>query len=214
MDELVREIREKIEECRQKGRPAVSKKTGEPVSLFETRYRGTICDTEIPNTHFSRPPVDFEKKSGLTGIAGQYHMPAGLTPSDVQTYSILIRNLTFQEDYTVEECLGKLTELHQALIGRNSQMEQIRYNPLDPHTVFDIILGVASGFNIKDIQHYIDGNNWSLSMKDPKYKELYEKIDSQAHIYWVPCMETLKEMDRQLSAAPLFSHHGNKPRLG
>lgn len=223
MDDLAREIKALIEDCKAKGKrrpdPAT---TGRDISWFRTRDpgRGLEWETPIPDPEFSQPPRTVEKEHGFTGIAGRYHLPEDLSAEDIQTYSILVRNLAWQGDYSIEDCLGKLSELHQALVGRNPELADIRYNPQDPHAVYDIVLGVASAFNVADIQHFLNMNpesepNYHASLRDPDWKKLHDALRARGvDPFWVPARQTLENMHLQSLQAEWRARQDNKFDFG
>ena len=194
MDDLAREILETIEAFKKQGQKKHDSRTGVLCSnvLFENTVLKFSYEVKIPDPEFEQPPVLFEKKYGFQGISRQYCLPKGLSCADLQIYALLLQR---RIDTTQEQRLGKMTEVWDALITRNLSLERLRGNPEDSDTLFHIIMGVASAFNVNDIQHYIvSGESAHREMEESSlFKKLCTVFNNEnPDLRWVASPETLQ----------------------
>ncbi|MBI3440267.1 MAG: hypothetical protein HY052_00400 [Proteobacteria bacterium] len=154
MDHLACEILETIEAFRKQGRPKMDSTTGKPFSRVQLGNELFQGDVDIPDWSFLQPPVDFEMQHHLTKIAQHYHLPEGLSPDNLQTYALL---LTRRKDMSEAARLDKMTAICDALIVANPALQRLQCDTARFWTAYHVVMGVASAFNIDDIQHFLNG---------------------------------------------------------
>lgn len=148
-----------------------------------------------------QPAVDFERRFGLTEIAGRYTMPEGVTASDLQAYALLFKS---RDPVAALDGLIRVTEVLKEL---NPELHVLRYNQENVMSVFHIVMGVASAFNTDDMQHFLDSTGYAaLKMQSsPEYGSLCRAFNKAAtnqplNMQWVASPSTLTEMRRQFKA--------------
>jgi len=99
---------------------------------------------------FRQPPVDFEKKYGLIGISQYYRLPEGLSSAALDSYSVLLH-----KNFPEEQGLMKMNEAWDELKELNLILKKINYDAGNISMMYNLLMGVASAFNIRDIQHFI-----------------------------------------------------------
>lgn len=158
--------------------------------------------TTYPRPLFHQPPADLEREHGFIGIAGHYKMPAGLTPAQLQGYGEILRHAAQAGELSTDAMNEKFDEVLLALAARNPQLAK-----LDPGTDwlgrYNIVLGVASDFNVKDIQFFLDTYP-DITPKDDKgqYTQLWENIRGLP-LVWMPAPETLIDIATQMQGRVL-----------
>ena len=61
-------------------------------------------------------------------------------------------------------------------------------------------MGVTSGFNIDDINDYINIGGASIRAKDPAYRMIRDRIERIGlQMFWVPSMKTLRKIEEQIN---------------
>jgi len=153
--------------------------------------------TTYPRPHFHQPPVDLEREHGFTGIAAHYKLPEGLKASELQGYGEILRHAAQAGELSVEAMNEKFDEVLLSLAARNPQLAK-----LDPGEDwlgrYNIVLGIASEFNPKDIQFFIDTYP-DIVPKDgaEHYTKLWENIRGLP-LVWMPAPDTLISIATQM----------------
>ena len=199
MDDLVKEIRAAIDRFKTRGDVFTCEKTGRATFKVTTAEAGMLDhELYIPNPYFTQPPLALESRFGFSNIAGRYALPAGLDAENLQTYANVLRHQNIAGEISEAVYDGKLGEVLAALIARNSDLANIDIKEGVPQQKFDVILGVASAFNVKDIQSYLDGLDRGTAMRDARYKTAFESVQEVTRVDWTPCFSTLDNIARQI----------------
>jgi hypothetical protein len=181
MDDMTRNTLEEITACLKRWRE-------EHEALFGDK----------PDSGFYQPPVEFEKKHNLTGISQWYSLPAGLSPRDLQSYALLSWR---KENLTAAEQQERLAGVWHLLTAYNPELKKIIHDRQDTDALYHAIMGVASAFNIKDIQGFISNSTqphraWEME-KTPEFIKLTEVFNRCAgpeglNLKWVAAPATLR----------------------
>lgn len=163
---------------------------------------GHDYDIHFSRAHFSRPSRDFEKAAGIGGVSARYALPAGVSPETLTLYAVLISHAARQSEITAAQEVQLLSRLVEKLKTDNPALRCLSGGLENAEALGHIVYGVASGFSVPDIRHYIAGNYRHVSLKDKAYKALFDKVEkmSGTRISWVPAPETLRKIERKLSA--------------
>lgn len=200
MDELIRDIHETLERYKSCATYAYKQDGVICHVLVATEEAGFEMRTTWPRANFYQPPLDLEKTQGMTGIAGNYKMPEGLSHVELQAYGEVLRHAELAGDISADTMNDKFDQLLGALEARNPQLSTIRQTE-DKLSRYNVILGIASEFNPKDIQFFIGAYPAFAAPDDPDYDATWSRI-AHLQLAWIPAPETLKEIDRQLQAQP------------
>ncbi len=198
------EIRQTIQRYAQQAVPGSCPWTGEDIRVLsasdpQTGFEYTLY---FPRLGFSCPAVEFEKATGLSGIAQSYILPQGLSPVEISQYVTVLAHAARQGDILPAQERFLVLRLLDNLKKDNPALKALRHGKENMHILRDIVHGVTSAFCVRDIQHFIDGNYLRVSLADPEYKALYHKVQdlSGASIAWVPALESLRKIERQVVA--------------
>lgn len=145
-----------IEDFRRQGQKMFDPDIGAECSVLTFFSDSTHTQTTevcIPNIDFHQPAVLFERKYGLTGISQQYTLPDGVSAADLQTYMILLYH---REDMTLEEKNIHSRELYNELVTLNPSLQNIQVDLQNFEQTNYLICGIASAFNVKDIQQFLE----------------------------------------------------------
>lgn len=135
---------------------------------------------EAPAWRF--PPREFEKKSGMTGIAGHYKMPPGQTAEEIGLY------FTKLEQFD-DEVNRQILETLKNIIALNPKLKDIPFND-NVYQACRILMGVCSDYNVSDIKNYIYTPR-NLSLRAQAIKFL---ISEKFCLGWTPSPETLEKI--------------------
>jgi hypothetical protein len=173
----------------------VTQKILDALAAYRKQAAEWICPSfdVVINNRLCQPPVEFEKTCGLAGISQHYILPEGLTSADLQTYALLLGQTE------TGQRLEKLTEVWDALVSCNPELKKISSSPRGAVSLYHRVMGVASAFNISDIQHFISspGAKAQEMEKSPEFKKLTEVFNRYAapeklNLKWVAAPETLR----------------------
>lgn len=185
--------------------------SGQKMMLFS----GMLVETD-----FSQPPIDTEQKYNLTGISGSYTMPSGVDAETLQDYVINIREDAFENRMTTDERFKRMDDIVDALEQLNPALESLTYNRDSMRDIYSVVLGVASAFNTKDIQHFLDMSltgkpNFLASLETPAWKELHDTLRrTDIEFYWVPASETMQDIIRQTQKLDIKNTSSPKIKRG
>lgn len=148
------------------------------------------------NNAYREPARRYEKTYKLSGIAGKYRFPKSLPARKIQDDG------HWKKDYAT------LTGTWKKLVDRNPCLKQIKTQEGNRRELVDALMGVVSGFNVNDINFFLDLSRKNLpagsySEQLPAFKEIYDWIrqkTGQNDIYWVPSLPTLQKMKSQLES--------------
>ena len=170
------------------------------VKLTMPDLRGDFTRAAPRQYEFSKPAKRLEQRHGLSGIAQDYKLPFGLSEIDLQAFCMLARALR-------NDLQGSTTLVPSAkpvidkVIKLNPELHQLHFDKTDSKAVYDVLLGVASGFNPTDIQHFVDGNHGVKSRTLPGYQDKLDQIERSLGLHavcWVPASATLDKIISQL----------------
>lgn len=170
------------------------------VKMTMPDLRGDFTRVAPREYEFSKPAKRLEQRHGLSGIAQDYRLPFGLSEIDLQVFCMLARALRsdLQDSTTLVPSTKPLID---KVIRLNPNLHHLRFDKTDSKAVYDVLLGVASGFNPTDIQHFIDGNNGVKSRALPGYQDKLNEIDKSLGphtVCWIPAPATLDKIISQL----------------
>lgn len=231
MDEIEREVRETIKSyekasvARKMGNGQIERMVETPRDGSATRHPLVSKFMSIPKAlepllglslavpmarlsldePIRQPAIEFEAKTGITGIAGHYVMPGALTAQQVENYVMLLDHSVLRGKITHEQQHEKMVSLVAALQGRNPELDIIKYNTEDTFHLRYIAIGATSGFKAGDINSFVNGGTYLKLKNDPAYVALREKLEAQTGVSmggWIPTMDTLKTIDKKLSLQP------------
>ena len=144
----------------------------------------------------SREPArQFEKAYGLSGIAGKYRFPKSLPAQKIEDDGY------WKEDYE------SLTKTWKKLTDRNPCLKNIKVTEGSRHDFANAVLGVSSGFNVDDINFFLEMSKKGIPAgkyvsEQPEFKKIYDWIrqaTGRDDIFWVPSLPTFKKIKRQLA---------------
>lgn len=181
-----------------------------------------------------QPARSFEQQTRMTGIAGRYIFPENFTASEYEDrYTWLFSANGFKripevlkgtglpeetmtevpQGWRVKGLLAHVSEGYKALLFTgwcdierlNPQTEKVVFDRNDVEQTYQALLGVTSGFNIDDINFFLDLSRQGFppgahSRTLPGYNEMRLNVESRAGtpLYWVASMNTLKKIKQQL----------------
>ncbi len=200
MDDLAREMIDTITTCMAKGVETRDPVTGKIHFLLVTIDSKDKSESrlEIPFPDFCQPPVDFEKKSGLKNIAARYNLPEGIKPCDLQDYAQSLRHGVMRNEIPADTAEDKMMQAYHALVARNPQLAELEPLTGKDLNTFHTLMGVASGFNVKDIKYWLNGGTLSKGLQDPAYAENMQKADRWCLTDWAVSPETLQDICTQI----------------
>lgn len=225
MDEMVLEIKETIEAWRARGHlltlgekrawikafephrapdgPILSLEAWEGVVLFQTFHpetRKLLRQSFVPNPHFSQPAIDAERRYGLSGIGRQYRMPEGLTPQELESYSSIVCHAVTHGEMSGEDALCRFQRVKAALSMLTPELQTLAFDEQNVYIFGDFFNGIASAFNVSDIQSYLVNITGHVTGNISGYGEMESRLALQGYDFsWVPSMKTLQEIDLQIS---------------
>ena len=204
-------------------------------SLYNLRGQSLRMGMDVPKVvslknafeEAAREPARlFELRNGVSGIAGHYQFPYGMSAAEFEeTYfwkhdarpSIL--NETDSPENGVKSLKGEIDEflsrgslsfitmmsqLWGELVQLNPILKEVKIDKTSPHQVYHALLGVTSGFNTDDINHYLRlkfSDNilpGMVARNNPVIKSIEERTHER--MLWIPAQETLEKIERQISA--------------
>jgi hypothetical protein len=160
------------------------------------------------------PAHDFERESGVKGIARDYLMPEGHTMQSVGERfiggmaSVNVQNILLRYDYQVMRTLfqkavsgesaweNKMLKTLDEIIELNPELQAIQYGKTSIDETYHVLCGLCSGFNPDDINHYLSG---CRNGRTPEYfdarvyaRMLGDKIGFD--FLWIPSSATTEKI--------------------
>ena len=178
---------------------------GKTYYVLQTKSGVSTIPLYLPLRHFSQPPRQVEDKLGITGVAGHYKMPRRLTPQTLQAYAQVLWHAEMRGHITEEENLEKMGKVRALLETLNPELKKLTVRSGSAFDLYDVLLGVASDFNTRDIQSWLDGNTGTVVRKDAAWAALNAKIEKTLPLYWVPTMETMQHIDKQIEMKKAYA---------
>lgn len=149
-----------------------------------------------------QPSLRFEVQAGLSGICGQYIFPEGIQPFELEEMLVM---LPLQA-----EALPLFQDIWRRIELLNPVLGAVAVQKADSADIYHALLGVTSGFNIDDINFYLDTKRrglkpWAYSQQQPHLKKLYDDIQARACLMlWVAAPETLEKIKAQMDKKQIF----------
>ena len=171
------------------------------------------------------PARIFELRNGVSGIAGHYQFPYGMSAAEFEeTYFWrldsrpgILNETDIPENGAnalkgdIDEFLSKsslsfinmMSQLWDEIVHLNPVLKEIRIDKTSLHQVYHALLGVSSGFNTDDINLYlslkcVEGRKPQDIMASNPIRELIETHTGP--MGWVAAPKTLEKIERQISA--------------
>lgn len=186
----------------------------------ESGQKKMLFSGMLVEVDFSQPPIDTERKYNLTGISGHYTLPRGVDAEMLQDYVINIREDAFENRMTMDERFQRMDDIVDALEQLNPTLKNLTYNRDSMRDIYSVVLGVASAFNTKDIQHFLDMSltgkpNFLASLEIPAWKELHDTLRrTDIEFYWVPASATMQDIIRQTQKLDIKNTSAPKIKRG
>ena len=152
------------------------------------------------NRHHEQPAKILERKHDLQDIAGDYHMPAGLKAPMVEAFAIAINWMHRRAEISTDEALARMHPLLDRMIELNPAMSVLRFDRNNVTKCVDCVMGMTSGFNRDDMQFFLDGNYFQMSMDKPEYASKFTaaaQLLNRDGLGWVPAPATLDKIITQ-----------------
>lgn len=197
MDPLVKEIRQVLQHYAAHAHYAYKHGNMTCHVLLATEDDGCKLTTTWPRPHFHQPPLQLEKALGVTGVAGHYHMPEGLHASQLQGYAEVLRHAATVGEMSWRTVDDKLDQVIGALTARNPELASLKPGG-DRLARYNIVLGVASEFNAKDIQYFIDFYPDLAVSPGGDYDRAWRHVQYHFPLSWIPAPETLFTVEKQI----------------
>ena len=201
MEALAREMLDTIEAFKAKADQTDVRPDGRVVSVQTTRTpSGGLLYLYLPPRSFSQPPLELEEGYGFRNLAGHYKMPDGITAADLQSYGQVMLHAQMRDEITNREMQQKLQRVIDRLTELNPQLKELRPDPHDFDARYDTVLGIASDFNVKDMNFWLSGNTGTVAQQNPVWNAMETSIIGRGiPLKWVASMDTLQSVDAQLN---------------
>ncbi len=199
MDDLTRDVLQTIEFYKEEATAIQSLRYGTYYSLCaRCPVLGMEVKISFPRPMFHQPPLQTEARYGLKDIAGHYRLPEGLKPIELQAYVEIMAHTVRRGDISPDLMNDRFDELLTAITARNPKLEKLNLNPADVDARYDALMGIASDFNVADIQHFLDTKN-ADAVGDPSLEAFNLKIGHNFWMPWIPAPETMASMEQQFT---------------
>jgi len=217
MDDLVRDIHETLQHYQTLAEKKTHASGREYYSLSaECPAYGAMVTVSFPRPTFHQPPLDAEEKYGLSGIAGRYAMPQGLKPVELQAYAEVLGHAVRAGHISADVQQEKFEEVLTALTARNPGLAELRLDPTQEDALQDALIGIASDFNVTDMQRFHDTQG--LDDLTTEIAMDFNKKFPGVALNWLPAPETFEKVTAQLEArqfkpAPAAAVSNTAPRV-
>lgn len=165
-----------------------------------------VATGKMPGPKFLEPgyrqaAAEFEQQTGLTGIAGRWSFPGGMTAKAMESLVRKHDNAILSGNITLQDCNRIFRDIWDQLTRCNPDLNRLQIDENDLQTLRHAIMGVASGFNYDDIEEFIHIGGGDVRKEDPAYRTFFDHIQRMAGtgIYWIPSLKTLREIERQIN---------------
>lgn len=171
---------------------------------------------KIPDPAFYQPPVRLEEEHGLCGLAHHYTLPEGVTPQELQAYCWVLDYAAHAGHLSPEAHAEKLRDTFDIIAGLNKPLEVLDSKTARPGQVFDMLLGVASAMQPRDIAHYVKltaGNRFEEQLANPAHAAAYTQMALNINAMtpsWFPSLETIHDINRQFAERRTREWHERK----
>ncbi|TVQ83732.1 MAG: hypothetical protein EA357_04725 [Micavibrio sp.] len=228
---IVQEVRNTLAQAMQEARPAVIEGKTHPHCIRLAGYN----NHPMPLGESRSPVQEYADRQGMPEILGGYKRPGDLKFGEIQNYVMVQENEMARGNITPQQYCDKIDNLWDALKDENPSLKniQIKENKnllgrfkdrSDINQKKKAIIGVDDGYNVSDIQFFLDkfsDTKSALNMTGGKTAEsrAYMNLSAQAQektegFRWRPSPDTLnfiqdKKMGRNPDTAPM---HGGVER--
>ncbi len=198
MHPLVTHMLGTVEDWKRRG--DVVMRYGEAVHVVRSRQQdGSLIEMSLPNPAFGQPPVTFERREKVTGISETYDLPDGLSPQKLDSYVMTVMHARLSCMLDPDEAAERLTGVFDLLAESNPQLKKLAFDRQDWHKGYHALMGVASAFNVQDIQYWLDNTTGMTIRKDEAYDALRsETAEIAGNIGWRPAPDTLRDIRRRI----------------
>jgi len=161
-----------------------------------------------------KPAVAFEVNSGVTGISGYYKFPNDMNPTEYERFV----EKSFYGKLLTPDVLSAMQDEWKILKYINPSLKKIIVDTNNAGLLREVIEGVASLFNIDDINYFVDVQDnkkrvdiVSYSEENEEWKTLMDYVENKTglHVAWVPSLRTLNTMKNKVDQIGLKK--GRKP---
>ena len=122
---------------------------------------------------YYQPPIEFEQQHGLTGISGGYIYPKSADDLEDSVVNHVLNDLKIVAQFNIKKLKGKiprnasgldyyhghrrdyLNGIFDELLSLNPVLSGINFDRNDDTQLTNVIRGIASGFNVSDINYYL-----------------------------------------------------------
>ena len=172
-----------------------------------------------PSGPWFSSPQEYEKAHGVTGIAGHYQLPDGITHDGLEAlaekekgYQIVARDMAegglppYARTPLIhaqgEERLPDLVKIIDDITVLNPALKAIRYDRTNREQVTQVLQGINYDFNVDDIDHFVNLPEGMRAVTSRKtYADLYTAVEMVGDLNWVPAPATMKKIISQSPAA-------------
>ncbi|HTK84370.1 MAG TPA: hypothetical protein VL625_04725, partial [Patescibacteria group bacterium] len=202
-DQLVAQMKNEVEDFKSRGFVDRILPDGTPLYKIQTPWESGgkkgFLEMKIPGVDRRQPAVMFEQQYGLTGVSKEYKYPPGMTARDVEDYAVTVWHKQIRGEITAAQMEEKLGAVRSMMEDLNPELKVLNAGAMERGT-YHVILGATSGFNPNDIQHFLDGARADAAAMNTETATLMGGLGRRGVLMgWVPSVETLKEIDRQVS---------------
>ena len=162
------------------------------------------------------PAHEFETGTGFIGISGNWNIPGGYNDTEL---AVLLMDTHFEgmplfSTKTYSLSIEQASNLLDQFKALNPALEDIDADRSETFDIFNIIMGVLSGFNADDIGFFVERDrkkrNAEITELDFKVMRSQEKTrtaqlsdQAGAPIHWVPSPNTFENIRKQVQQRDL-----------
>jgi hypothetical protein len=175
-----------------------------------------LCFSKAFNDLSTHPARKFEVFNHFRGIAGRYKIPDGMTAKHYEQKhhdrlqeallaSVPDKDIVLHVLWQGTRTLPVPDFLHESwrrLVKLNPILKTIKMNPDNTRDLYNAHMGVTSGFNVDDINFYIerdnDGGQAAKQAREmPVHGAMLKRINavSATHLNWVPSPQTAQKIE-------------------
>jgi hypothetical protein len=143
-----------------------------------------------------------------------YLLPEGMTALKLETYVLVLEHAETCGDMSARERKDRMMQLWQGIAARNQGLETIAFDDSDPNETMMVLRGCAGAYVPRDIDHFmrLPANKLAHACADKTYAGAYKRVAAclGEAPRWVPALETMRDIERQVSAAKLRAFHARR----